>query len=72
MLSVPNLVPDSYFDAFTSPFINKKVEEKTCGPGPSLSAVFEDDRNFLTIIQQIKVESLLLKTVLSDFQPVRN
>ncbi|XP_052028538.1 LOW QUALITY PROTEIN: dynein axonemal heavy chain 6 [Apodemus sylvaticus] len=54
VLSVPNLVPDSYFDAFTSPFINKKVEEKTCGPGPSLSAVFEDDRNFLTIIQQIK------------------
>uniref|UniRef100_A0A8C8W0I7 Dynein, axonemal, heavy chain 6 n=1 Tax=Peromyscus maniculatus bairdii TaxID=230844 RepID=A0A8C8W0I7_PERMB len=53
-LSVPNLVPDSYFDAFTSPFINKKVEEKTCGPGPSLSAVFEDDRNFLTIIMQIK------------------
>ncbi|CAO2605466.1 hypothetical protein LEMLEM_LOCUS12472, partial [Lemmus lemmus] len=25
-----------------------------CGPGPSLSAVFEDDRNFLTIILQIK------------------
>ncbi|KAK7803508.1 hypothetical protein U0070_015153, partial [Myodes glareolus] len=54
VLSVPNLVPDSYFDAFTSPFINKKMEEKTCGPGPSLSAVFEDDRNFLTIILQIK------------------
>ncbi|KAH0505566.1 Dynein heavy chain 6, axonemal [Microtus ochrogaster] len=54
VLSVPNLVPDSYFEAFTSPFINKKLEEKTCGPGPSLSAVFEDDRNFLTIILQIK------------------
>ncbi|XP_003505691.1 dynein heavy chain 6, axonemal isoform X1 [Cricetulus griseus] len=54
VLSVPNLVPDSYFNAFTSPYINKKVEEKTCGPGPSLSSVLEDDRNFLTIILQIK------------------
>jgi dynein heavy chain len=62
-------VPDSYFDAFTSPFINKKVEEKTCGPGPNLSAVFEDDRNFLTIIMQIKVESLLLETVYYIFNP---
>lgn len=65
VLSVPNLVPDSYFNAFTSPFINKKVEEKTCGPGPSLSAVFEDDRNFLTIIQQIK------ETIHSAFDSAR-
>uniref|UniRef100_A0A8C6R3K0 Dynein, axonemal, heavy chain 6 n=1 Tax=Nannospalax galili TaxID=1026970 RepID=A0A8C6R3K0_NANGA len=54
VLSVPNLVPDTYFDAFTNPFINNKLEEKTCGPGPSLPAVFEDDKNFLTIILQIK------------------
>ncbi|XP_004388305.1 dynein axonemal heavy chain 6 [Trichechus manatus latirostris] len=54
VLSVPNLVPDSYFDAFTSPYINNKLEEKTCGLGPSLSAVFDDDKNFHTIIYQIK------------------
>ncbi|XP_055256564.1 dynein axonemal heavy chain 6 [Moschus berezovskii] len=54
VLSVPNLVPDSYFDAFTSPYINNKMEEKTCGFGPSLSAVFDDDKNFHTIIFQIK------------------
>lgn len=63
MLSVPNLVPDTYFDAFTSPYINNKLEEKTCGPGPSLSAVFEDDKNFQTIILQIKVYLLLLKLI---------
>lgn len=55
MLSVPNLVADTYFDAFTSPYINNKLEEKTCGSGPSLSAVFDDDKNFHTIILQIKV-----------------
>nr|KAF6446457.1 dynein axonemal heavy chain 6 [Rousettus aegyptiacus] len=54
VLSVPNLVPDTYFDAFTSPYINNKFEEKTCGFGPSLSAVLDDDKNFHTIILQIK------------------
>ncbi|XP_060043693.1 dynein axonemal heavy chain 6 [Erinaceus europaeus] len=54
VLSVPNLVPDAYFNAFTSPYINNKLEEKTCGSGPSLSAVFEDDKYFHTIILQIK------------------
>nr|KAF6328674.1 dynein axonemal heavy chain 6 [Pipistrellus kuhlii] len=54
VLSVPNLVPDTYFDAFTRPYINNKLEEKTCGLGPSLSSVFEDDKNFHTIIFQIK------------------
>lgn len=63
MLSVSNLVPDTYFDAFTSPYINNKLEEKTCGLGPSLSAVFDDDKNFHTIILQIKVYLLLLKLI---------
>ncbi|XP_010633543.1 dynein heavy chain 6, axonemal [Fukomys damarensis] len=54
VLSVPNLVPDWYFDAFTSPYINNKREEKACGTGPSLSAVFDDDKNFHTIVFQIK------------------
>ncbi|XP_069845209.1 dynein axonemal heavy chain 6 isoform X1 [Dipodomys merriami] len=54
VLAVPNLVPDSYFDAFTSPYINNKLEEKTCGAGPSLSDVLEDDKYFHTIVFQIK------------------
>nr|XP_006813236.1 PREDICTED: dynein heavy chain 6, axonemal [Saccoglossus kowalevskii] len=39
VLSVANLVPDSYFHAFTRPIINNKVEDKTCGEGPSLSSM---------------------------------
>ncbi|XP_062576931.1 dynein axonemal heavy chain 6-like isoform X2 [Saccostrea cucullata] len=45
VLSVQNLVPDNYFDAFTHPIINNKFEEKTCGDGPSLSTMFEDDKH---------------------------
>uniref|UniRef100_A0A673UGS7 Dynein axonemal heavy chain 6 n=1 Tax=Suricata suricatta TaxID=37032 RepID=A0A673UGS7_SURSU len=65
VLSVPNLVPDTYFDAFTRPYINNKLEEKTCGLGPSLSAVFDDDKNFHTIILQIK------ETVQAAFESAR-
>ncbi|KAL4694152.1 hypothetical protein H8959_013417 [Pygathrix nigripes] len=65
VLSVPNLVPDTYFDAFTSPYINNKLEEKTCGTGPSLAAVFEDDKNFHTIISQIK------ETIQAAFESAR-
>ncbi|XP_069482525.1 dynein axonemal heavy chain 6 [Ambystoma mexicanum] len=54
VLSVANLVPDTYFNAFTRPIINNKYEEKTCGEGPSLTAMFEDDKHLQTIIQQIK------------------
>ncbi|XP_074141707.1 dynein axonemal heavy chain 6 isoform X2 [Sminthopsis crassicaudata] len=54
VLSVPNLVPDPYFDSFTRPIINNKLEEKTCGEGPSLSVVFEDDRYLHSLIFKIK------------------
>ncbi|XP_038615472.1 dynein heavy chain 6, axonemal [Tachyglossus aculeatus] len=54
VLAVPNLVTDSYFDAFTSPYINNKLEEKTCGDGPCLSTVFEDDMHLQSLIQGIK------------------
>uniref|UniRef100_A0ACB8ETB5 Dynein heavy chain 6, axonemal n=1 Tax=Sphaerodactylus townsendi TaxID=933632 RepID=A0ACB8ETB5_9SAUR len=54
VLSVSNLVPDRYFDAFTRPVINNKIEEKTCGEGPSLSAMFKDDKHLQNIILQIK------------------
>ncbi|XP_077201567.1 dynein axonemal heavy chain 6 isoform X2 [Paroedura picta] len=54
LLSVTNLVPDQYFDAFTSPLINNKIEEKTCGEGPSLSIMFKDDKHLQNIILQIR------------------
>uniref|UniRef100_A0A6I8NU96 Dynein axonemal heavy chain 6 n=1 Tax=Ornithorhynchus anatinus TaxID=9258 RepID=A0A6I8NU96_ORNAN len=54
VLAVPNLVSDSYFDSFTSPYINNKLEEKTCGDGPSLATVFEDDMHLQSLIQGIK------------------
>ncbi|XP_043915244.1 dynein axonemal heavy chain 6 [Protopterus annectens] len=54
VLSVFNLVPDAYFNAFTQPIINNKTEEKTCGDGPSLSTIFEDDNHLLFITQKIK------------------
>ncbi|XP_037662920.1 dynein heavy chain 6, axonemal isoform X2 [Choloepus didactylus] len=65
VLSVPNLVPDQFFDAFTSPYINNKLEEKTCGSGPSLSAVFDDDKDFHMIIYQIK------ETIQAAFQSAK-
>uniref|UniRef100_A0A8C3XVM5 Uncharacterized protein n=1 Tax=Chelydra serpentina TaxID=8475 RepID=A0A8C3XVM5_CHESE len=58
VLSVANLVPDQYFDAFTRPIINNKIEEKTCGEGPSLSTMFKDDKHLQAIIQQIKFACL--------------
>ncbi|XP_062985188.1 dynein axonemal heavy chain 6 [Elgaria multicarinata webbii] len=54
VLSVANLVPDQYFDAFTRPVINNKIEEKTCGEGPSLLIMFKDDKHLQNIIFQIK------------------
>ncbi|KAM4809142.1 dynein axonemal heavy chain 6 [Rhinophrynus dorsalis] len=54
VLSLANLVPDTYFNAFTKPIINNKLEEKTCGDGPSLSTMFEDDKHLQSIVYQIK------------------
>ncbi|ESO94694.1 hypothetical protein LOTGIDRAFT_144909 [Lottia gigantea] len=54
VLSVQNLVPDAYFDAFTRPIINNKFEEKNVGDGPSLSTMFEDDKHLQTIIYNIR------------------
>ncbi|XP_062864847.1 dynein axonemal heavy chain 6 isoform X2 [Trichomycterus rosablanca] len=54
VLSLKPLVPDCYFNAFTRPIINNKIEEKTCGDGPSLEAALEDDRNLQDVIQNIK------------------
>lgn len=38
-----------------SPIINNKFEEKTCGDGPSLSTMFEDDKHLQSIISDIRV-----------------
>uniref|UniRef100_A0A671M2D2 Dynein heavy chain linker domain-containing protein n=1 Tax=Sinocyclocheilus anshuiensis TaxID=1608454 RepID=A0A671M2D2_9TELE len=55
VLSLDTLLQDTYFDAFTQPIINKKVEEKTCGDGPSLEEILEDDVYLQDIILNIKV-----------------
>ena len=49
LLEVENLVPDKYFDAFTRPIINRKFEEKTCGEGPKLDIMFDDDQHLKNI-----------------------
>lgn len=54
VLGVQNLVPDTYFDAFTRPIINNKFEEKTCGDGPQLNTMFEHDLHLQKIIRNIK------------------
>ncbi|XP_071788570.1 dynein axonemal heavy chain 6-like isoform X3 [Asterias amurensis] len=54
VLGVINLVPDNYFDAFTRPIINGKFEEKTAGDGPSLTAMFEDDKHLQGVIQSLR------------------
>ena len=37
------------------PIINSKFEDKTCGDGPSLSTMFDDDKYLQTLIQNIRV-----------------
>ncbi|XP_035826580.1 dynein heavy chain 6, axonemal [Aplysia californica] len=53
--TVDNLTPDSMFDAFTSPIINNKQEEKTCGDGPSLRVVLNNDERLQTEISDVTV-----------------
>ncbi|XP_063314781.1 dynein axonemal heavy chain 6 [Pelobates fuscus] len=54
VLSLANLVPDSFFDAFTQPTINNKLEEKTCGDGPCLSTMFEGDKHLHSLVYQMR------------------
>ncbi|XP_072525800.1 dynein axonemal heavy chain 6 [Salminus brasiliensis] len=54
VLSLEPLVPDCYFEAFTQPIINNKIEEKTCGDGPSLEATLEEDQHLQDVIHNIK------------------
>ena len=41
------------------PIINNKFEEKTCGDGPSLATMFDDDKYLQTLIQNIRVRPFL-------------
>ena len=81
-LALPNLIPDTFFNAFTRycsehctikvlvsfiyfrPTINQKQEEKTCGEGPSLAGIFEDDNELMKLAQNIQVRSVHYMTVL--------
>ncbi|XP_056619544.1 dynein axonemal heavy chain 6 [Triplophysa dalaica] len=75
VLSLDTLMQDSYFDAFTQPIINKKVEKKTCGDGPSLEEILEDDNNlqniFLDIKQSIQVAFDAASVFAHTFEPFR-
>ncbi|XP_065911794.1 dynein axonemal heavy chain 6-like [Dysidea avara] len=53
-LAVPNMIPDVEFHSFTRPLINQKFEEKTCGQGPSLFAVFDDDTKLQELSDSIQ------------------
>nr|KAI8740798.1 dynein heavy chain 6; axonemal-like [Biomphalaria glabrata] len=50
-----NMTPDTKFDPFTSPLINNKQEEKTCGDGPNLKMVLKIDDVFQLGIISIMV-----------------
>lgn len=74
-LAVPNLVPDADFHSFTRPLINQKFEEKTCGQGPSLVAVFDDDTQLQELADKIQgclhAGYKLAEEYSSKFEPFR-
>ncbi len=47
---------------FVRPIINNKFEEKTCGDGPSLLTMFEDDSHLQGLMQDIRVRISLTNT----------
>ncbi|CAH8497721.1 unnamed protein product, partial [Dicrocoelium dendriticum] len=55
VFNIKNLLPDPYFDAFTRPVINNKMEEKTCGNGPQLQNMFAEDTGLKEIIENVKM-----------------
>ncbi len=44
----------NFCSSFFRPIINGKVEEKTCGEGPGLSNMFDDDKHLQEIVSSIK------------------
>ncbi|CAI2733353.1 unnamed protein product [Schistosoma spindalis] len=54
VINIKNLTSDPYFNAFTQPFINNKLEEKLCGNGPQLKNIFDEDIKLHNIIKHIQ------------------
>ena len=48
------------------PIINGKFEEKTCGEGPSLSTMFDDDRHLQGLVNNIRVILHSLILIMND------
>lgn len=46
-----------YLSSIYRPIINGKFEEKTAGDGPSLTAMFEDDKHLQGVIQSLRVST---------------
>jgi len=40
------------------PIINNKFEDKTCGDGPSLISMFQDDRHLQALVDSVKVNMI--------------
>ena len=43
-----------FFAFLLRPIINNKFEDKTCGDGPSLTTMFDDDRHLQTLVNNIR------------------
>lgn len=52
--TVTPLVNDVQFESFTKPLINRKFEQKTCGEGPQLYSILEDDNDIAQIKSEIE------------------
>ena len=52
--TVQPLVNDVQFESFTKPLINRKFEQKSCGEGPQLYSILEDDSNIAQIKSEIE------------------
>jgi len=56
--SLSLVVPLLFSDVlFCRPVVNQKHELKTCGNGPSLMTMFDDDKNMQTLINDVDVSS---------------
>ena len=46
------------------PVINRKLEDKVCGSGPNLKAIFEDDINMRKLGQGIQVSNCFISSLI--------
>ena len=52
--TVQPLVNDVQFESFTKPLINRKFEQKSCGEGPQLYSILEDDSHISSLKSDIE------------------